>query len=133
MAKNSDIIGEYIVTIDDNNSISVSRIYKSTMAALTEIAKANGVEVQPKWNTQELGRQLLAKFCEGNREGVIGEYSLERESNNRINVIRTYSNTMNGLREAAVIAGYNEDPKEHGWNTQNYGRQLVNYIQKSKK
>ena len=38
MAKKSEIIGEYIVTIDDNNSVSVSRIYKSTMAALREVA-----------------------------------------------------------------------------------------------
>jgi hypothetical protein len=133
MAKNSEIIGEYIVTIDDNNSISVSRIYKSTKAALEEVAEVHGVDVQPNWNTQELGRQLLAKLCDGKREGTIGEYSLERESNNRINVIRTYSNTMEGLREAAKVAGYSEDPKAHGWNTQNFGRQLVKFIQNAKK
>jgi hypothetical protein len=103
------------------------------MEALKEVAKANGIEVQPMWNTQELGRQILAKLCDGKREDTIGEYSLEREGNNRINVIRTYSNTMDGLREAAKVAGYNEDPKEHGWNTQNYGRQLVKFVQNSNK
>lgn len=45
MAKNSEIIDEFVVTINDNNSVSVSRIYKSTMAALKEIAEANGIEV----------------------------------------------------------------------------------------
>lgn len=132
MAKNSEFIGEYIVTIDDNNSVSVSRIYKSTMKALTEIAESKGIEVLKTWTTQHLGRLLLTQFCNGEKEGTIGEYAIEREDNNRINVIRTYSNTMDGLREAANFIGYKEDPKERGWNTQNYGRHLVIYAQSLK-
>ena len=126
MAKNSEFIGEYVVTINDNNSVSVSRIYKSTMA------EANGIEVQKTWTTQHLGRLLLSQFCNGEKEGTIGEYTIEREDNNRINVIRTYSNTMEGLKEAAKVANYTEDPKENGWNTQNFGRRLVNYVQTHK-
>ena len=132
MAKTSEIIGEYIVTIDDNNSVSVSRIYKSTMKALTEIAESKGIEVLKTWTTQHLGRLLLTQYCNGEKEGTIGEYTIEREANNRINVIRTYSNTMNGLREAAKVIGYTEDPKEKGWNTQNFGRHLVIYAQSLK-
>lgn len=132
MAKKSEFIGEYIVTIDDNNSVSVSRIYKSTMAALTEIAEANGLKVEKTWTTQHLGRLLLSQFCNGEKEGTIGEYTIEREGNNRINVIRTYSNTMKGLTETAKIANYSEDPKEMGWNTQNFGRHLVDYVQNLK-
>ena len=132
MAKTSEIIGEYIVTIDDNNSVSVSRIYKSTMKALTEIAESKGIEVLKSWTTQHLGRLLLTQFCNGEKEGTIGEYTIEREGNNRINVVRTYSNTMDGLREAAKVIGYTEDPKEKGWNTQNFGRHLVIYAQSLK-
>lgn len=132
MAKTSEIIGEYIVTIGDNNSVSVSRIYKSTMKALTEIAESKGIEVLKTWTTQHLGRLLLTQFCNGEKEGTIGEYTIEREANNRINVIRTYSNTMDGLREAAKVIGYTEDPKEKGWNTQNYGRHIVIYAQSLK-
>ena len=132
MAKTSEIIGEYIVTIDDNNSVSVSRIYKSTMKALTEIAESKGIEVLKSWTTQHLGRLLLTQFCNGEKEGTIGEYTIEREANNRINVVRTYSNTMDGLREAAKVIGYTEDPKEKGWNTQNFGRRLVIYAQSLK-
>ena len=132
MAKTSEIIGEYIVTIDDNNSVSVSRIYKSTMKALTEIAESKGIEVLKSWTTQHLGRLLLTQFCNGEKEGTIGEYTIEREANNRINVIRTYSNTMDGLREAAKVIGYTEDPKEKEWNTQNFGRHLVIYAQSLK-
>ena len=132
MAKKSEIIGEYIVTIDDNDSVSVSRIYKSTMKALTEIAESKGIEVLKTWTTQHLGRLLLTQYCNGEKEGTIGEYTIEREANNRINVIRTYSNTMDGLREAAKVIGYTEDPKEKGWNTQNFGRHLVIYAQSLK-
>ena len=132
MAKTSEIIGEYIVTIDDNNSVSVSRIYKSTMKALTEIAESKGIEVLKSWTTQHLGRLLLTQFCNGEKEGTIGEYTIEREANNRINVVRTYSKTMDGLREAAKVIGYTEDPKEKGWNTQNFGRHLVIYAQSLK-
>ena len=80
MAKNSEIIDEFVVTINDNNSVSVSRIYKSTMAALKEIAEANGIEVQKSWTTQHLGRLLLSQFCNGEKEGTIGEYTIEREN-----------------------------------------------------
>lgn len=133
MAKNSEIIGEYIVTIDDNDSVSVSRIYKSTMKALTEIAEANGIEVLKTWTTQHLGRLLLTRFCDGAKEGTIGEYSIEREDNNRINVIRTYSNTFGALEEIAEKMGYPENPREKGWSTQNFGRQLVKYHQTTNK
>ena len=84
------------------------------------------------WTTQHLGRLLLTQYCNGEKEGTIGEYTIEREANNRINVIRTYSNTMDGLREAAKVIGYTEDPKEKGWNTQNFGRHLVIYAQSLK-
>lgn len=129
MAKKSEIIGEYIVTIDDNNSVSVSRIYKSTKAALSEIAVANGIEVLNTWTTQYLGRLLLSKFCEGATEGKIGEYEIQRDPNGRINVIRTYSNTMKGLGEVVIVAGFPDDPKDNNWNTQTYGRKIVNFAQ----
>lgn len=129
MAKKSEIIGEYIVTIDDNNSVSVSRIYKSTMAALREIASSKEIEVLKTWTPQHLGRLLLKQFCNGEKEGTIGEYTIEREDNNRINVIRTYSNTFAALEEIAEKIGYPENPREKGWNTQNFGRHLVIYAQ----
>ena len=132
MAKKSEIIGEYIVTIEDNDSVSVSRIYKSTMKALSEIAEANGIEVLKSWTTQYLGRLLLSQFCNGEKEGTIGEYTIEREGNNRINVIRTYSNTMEGLKEVAKSIKFTEIPKEKSWSTLNFGRQLVNYYQNLK-
>ena len=126
MAKKSEIIGEYIVTIDDNNSVSVSRIYKSTMAALREIASLKEIEVLKTWTPQHLGRLLLKQFCNGEKEGAIGEYTIEREDNNRINVIRTYKVAKDGLKECAESIDF---PYEKEWNTQNFGRRLVIYAQ----
>ena len=126
MAKKSEIIGEFIVTIDDNNSVSVSRIYKSTMAALREIASSNKIEVLKTWTPQHLGRLLLKQFCNGEKEGAIGEYTIEREDNNRINVIRTYKVVKDGLKECAESIDF---PYEKEWNTQNFGRRLVIYAQ----
>lgn len=130
MAKNSEIIGEYIVTIDDNNSISVSRIYKSTKAALREIWESNGKgEVPHSWTTQDLGRRILNELCGGAKEATIGEYTIEREANNRINLIRNYKVAKEGLRDCADD---NKIPYEKEWNTQNFGRRLVNYVQELK-
>ncbi|MDE7440674.1 MAG: hypothetical protein K2M69_00710 [Muribaculaceae bacterium] len=130
MAKKSEIIGEFIVTIHDNGSVEVSRIYKVTKDALKEIWTSNRKEMPEKdWTTQEWGRQVLKEFCGGAKEGVIGEYSVQREDNNRINVIRTYKNTKDGLREVAKELNFLPDPKQQGWNTQRYGAVLVKFAQ----
>ncbi len=98
MVKNSEIIGEFIITINDNNSVEVSRIYKTTKAALKEIWQNAGKQLSEKdWTTHEWGRNVLKEFCNGDRKGKVGEYDIEREDNNRINVVRTYSNTLQGL------------------------------------
>lgn len=129
MAKKSTICGEFIITVNDNNSVSVSKIYKSTMAALKEVAAANGFEVSSKSTTQDLGRKLLAQFCNGEKKGTIGEYLIEREDNQRINVIRTYSNTIEGLRQCADSIQFHYEKE---WNTQYFGSVLVNYIENNK-
>lgn len=130
MAKKSEIIGEFIVTIHDNNSVEVSRIYKSTKKVLREIWEGAGKgDVPPTWTTQDLGRHILNELCGGAREATLGEYTIEREDNNRINVIKTYKNTKEGLCEAAKELNFPLDPREQGWNTQRFGRILVNFAQ----
>lgn len=130
MAKNSEIIGEFIVTIDDNNSVSVSRIYKSTLEALRKIWEENGKgEIPSNWSTHSLGRHILNDICGGVKEATIGEYTIEREVNNRINLLRTYKVAKEGLRECADSIGFHYDKE---WNTQNFGRQLVIYAQSLK-
>lgn len=127
MAKKSEIIGEFIVTIEDSESVSVSRIYKSTKKALTEIWEANGMGDVPKtWNTQDLGRHILNDICGGAKEATIGEYTLEREANQRVNVIRTYSVTKKGLTECADSIGFQYDKD---WTTRQFGQKLIAFYQ----
>lgn len=77
MAKKSEIIGEYIVTIHDNGSVEVSRIYKSTIKALKEIwTNARLPMPEKEWNTQEWGHQVLKALCGGEKEGTVGEYAI---------------------------------------------------------
>ncbi|MDE6447919.1 MAG: hypothetical protein K2L35_06330 [Muribaculaceae bacterium] len=133
MAKKSEIIGEYIVTIHDNGSVEVSRIYKSTKKALIEIWTEAGLPMPEKeWNTQEWGRRVLKELCGGETVGTVGEYTIEREENNRINVIRKYGNTKAGLREVAKELNFLPDPNEQGWNTQRYGAVLVEFAHSGK-
>lgn len=128
MAKKSEIIGEYIVTIDNNGSVSVSRIYKSTKKALREVWKGGGMGEAPEsWTTQDLGRKVLAQFCNGAKDGKVGEYEIQRDPNNRINVIRTYSVAKGGLKDCADSIGF---PYETEWPTRQFGQKLLYFVQK---
>lgn len=130
MAKNSEIIGEYIVTIDDNNSVSVSRIPDNTKATLRKIWEDSGKGAAPeRWTTHDLGRHILNELCDGAKSATIGDYTIEREANNRINVLRNYKVAKEGLRDCAESIGF---PYEKEWDTQNFGRRLVNYAQTHK-
>lgn len=130
MAQKSEIIGEYIITIDDDGSFSVDRIYKSTMKALKEIWEGNGKGEAPKnWNTQDLGRHITNELCGGNKEATIGEYTIEREANQRINVIRRYSNVIQGIRECAASIGYTFD---EGLTQCQYPHKLIDFFRASK-
>ena len=130
MAKKSVIIGEYVVTIEDTGTVSVSQIYKSTMQAMREMAALKGMEVPSNWNNHFLGKKLLDTYCgPGAQSGVIGEYSIERQSNGHIDVIRTFSNTIESLRLISDLIGYKYSEK---WNTRTFGDKLVEYVEANK-
>ncbi len=123
MAKKSVIIGEYVVTIEDTGTVSVSQIYKSTMQAMREMAALKGMEVPSNWNNHYLGKKLLDTYCgPGAQSGVIGEYSIERQPNGYIDVIRTFSNTKASLRliscgpgtQSGVIGEYSIERQPNG-------------------
>ena len=59
MAKKSAISGEYIITVEDSGSIRVCRIYDNVIGSLREICQKEGMEIDPKWNTQDAGRKLV--------------------------------------------------------------------------
>ncbi len=59
MAKKSCIAGEYVVTVLDNGSIELYRIYDNVKGGLREAAEAVGFEYDPEWNTRQLGSKLI--------------------------------------------------------------------------
>ena len=59
MAAKSAISGEYIILREDSGSIVVYRIYDNAKGALREIAEKEGFEVNPEWNTRQLGAKLI--------------------------------------------------------------------------
>lgn len=132
MSENSVRINDFIVTIELDKSVTVVRTYDNTKAILREIAASEGVDVPENSTTQSLGRLLLKKLCGGDAVGTVGEYTIERDSNNHITVTRTYSNTKQGLREAAESAGF-EDPDKDKWNTRSFGKHLVDWINEIRK
>lgn len=128
MAKKSAISGEYIITVEDSGSIRVCRIYDNVIGSLREICQKEGMEIDPKWNTQQLGREVIKRFGEGTMAEV-GEYVVTRRPSGSIETYRTYSNTMGALREIAAKIGFEILSK---WNTQDAGRKLVDFINANK-
>lgn len=64
-AKKSAIAGEYILSVLNNGSIEVYRIYDNVKGALREIAEREGFEYDPNWNTRQFGSKLI-DFLNGN-------------------------------------------------------------------
>lgn len=64
-AKKSAIAGEYILSVLNNGSIEVYRIYDNVKGALREIAEKEGFEYDPNWNTRQFGSKLI-DFLNGN-------------------------------------------------------------------
>ena len=62
MAKKSEIIGEYILTINDDNTVNVSMIPDNTKDELRKIAEKNGVSYDDKLTTHQLGALILKEL-----------------------------------------------------------------------
>ncbi len=123
--KKSTTIGEYIIEIRENGSVTVYRIPKSARAALRECADKVGMAYRPSDTTQDLGRKLLKNYCSGATKDSIGEYFIERAANGHVDVYLQYKNTIGALREVVnLLKGLSWEDK---WTTQEAGRKLVDY------
>ena len=52
-------VGCYNIYLRDSGTVEVYRTYDNTKGALREIAEKVGFEVDPKWNSQQLGSKLV--------------------------------------------------------------------------
>lgn len=126
MAKKSVIAGEYIIEIADDGHVDVLRIFSNSMSIMTDIAKSKNFPVDPKWNTQDLGRHLVKEFGDGKSANIDG-ITIKRQPNNSIEVsqeIKT-GKTRDCLRKISEKEGFAYD---EGWNTQTLGAKLTQYL-----
>ena len=63
-AKKSVIAGEYILSVLDNGSIEVYRIYDNVKGALREVAEKEGFEYDANWTTRQFGSKLIDFLAE---------------------------------------------------------------------
>lgn len=124
MAKKSAIYGEYVVSVKDDGSIEVLRIYDNVIGSLREIAESKGFEYDPSWNTQQFGVKIIKEFGEGN-EAHVDNYMIVKKDNGHIDTYRTYGNTMEALRNISSAVGFEFDSK---WNTRQMGSKLIDFI-----
>ena len=57
--KKSAISGEYMIGVLESGGIEVYRVYDNVKSALREVAEKEGFEVNPEWNTRQLGSKLI--------------------------------------------------------------------------
>lgn len=132
MAKKSTIVGEYVITIHDNNSVEVFRIFDNVKQSLRTVAADLKFKIDPEWNQRQLASKLLKEFGNGERLEHKGHIITKLESGS-IETCRTYSDTKQGLREVAELTGYAKEPDyDPQQQTQSFGRKLVNYIESKK-
>lgn len=127
--KKSAIAGEYIITVNKDNRVSVCRVFDNVLGSLRECAEAVGFEYDPKWNTRHFGKKLVQQYGDGGNEVCIGNYTIAIRPSGTVESYRSYDNTLGALREIAAKEGFEYDPK---WNTQHFGSKLVDFINGNK-
>lgn len=127
--KKSVISGEFIIEIDNTGHVSVYRIYDNVIDSLREIYQTEKLEYDPTWNTRQMGNNLIKKYCTGddNTQAIIGDYLVHRRENGSIETFRDYGKgkVTEALKEVAQKVGLKV---ESGWNTQQLGSKLVDFI-----
>lgn len=125
-AKKRALSGEYVITVEGEGSIRVSRIYDNVKDSLREIAKEKGIEYDPNWNTRQLGKKIVDDYGDG-KIAEVGENTVVRETSGSIKTYRVYDNVKGALREVAEAIGFEYDP---AWTTRQFGSKLVDFLKK---
>ncbi len=127
--KKSVISGEFIIEIDKTGHVSVYRIYDNVIDSLREVYEKENLEYDPNWNTRQMGNNLIKQYCTDgdNTQAIIGDYLIQRRENGSIETFRDYGKgkVTEALKEVAQKVGLKV---ESGWNTQQLGSKLVDFI-----
>lgn len=123
-AKKRALSGEYVITVEGEGSIRVSRIYDNVKDSLREIAKEKGIEYDPNWNTRQFGKKIVDDYGDG-KIAEVGENTVVRETSGSIKTYRVYDNVKGALREVSESVGFEYDPT---WTTRQFGSKLVDFL-----
>lgn len=126
-AKKCAISGEYVITVETEGSIEVSRIYDNVLGSLLEIAEAKGIEFDHDWTTRQFGKKIVDNLGDG-ESAEVGDLTVARDADGAIWVLRVCDNAKGALREVAQGVGFDYDP---AWNTRQLGNKLVGFINKA--
>lgn len=117
---------EYIVVRYEDDSIGVYNRYGNAKAALREIAKEHGFEYDPNWNTRQLGKKLIERV--GNDAPAITDdhYIVYIDANGTVICGRKSEGSAKGALR--MIAEKYSITYEEGWNTQQFGRKVIEHL-----
>lgn len=126
--KKSVIAGDYILEVKQSGHVDVVRIPRNAKGTMTAIAKDLGIEVEEKWNTQDLGRHLVKAFGDGTT-AVFGDVTITKMKDGKIEVVEVPHNTKEALRDISQQIGFEYDST---WITQTFGKKLLDYLIENK-
>lgn len=124
MPKKSAVYGEYLISQDENGSISVLRKYDNVKASLRAIADEVGFAYDDAWTTRQFGTKLVKEYGD-NGVAQFGEYGVQVLQSGSIESFKLYDNTKGALREIAEAVGFDYDDN---WNTRQFGSKLIGYL-----
>ena len=117
---------DYIVALYDNKSIDVYHRYENAKGALREISEENDFEYDDNWNTRQFGKKLIDELG-GGAPSIAGEtYCVYVDSKGTVICGNMFDgSTKEGLR---TVAGAYKFKYDEGWNTQQFGKKLLEFL-----
>lgn len=121
---------EYIVVRYEDDSIGVYNRYGNAKAALREIAIEHGFEYDPSWTTRQFGKKMIDGVGNGAPAIADNDYIVYIDANGTVICGRkTEGSTKGALR---MIAEKYSIIYEEGWNTQQFGRKVIEHLLNAK-
>ncbi|MDO4251392.1 MAG: hypothetical protein Q4C68_07760 [Moraxella sp.] len=124
MSVKSAVVGEYMISRDQNGSISVLRKFDNVIASLRAIADEVGFDYDENWTTRQFGNKIIKEY---GSHGIaqIGEYGIQVLETGSIESFKIYDNTKGALREISHAIGFDYD---ENWNTRQFGSKLIDAL-----
>ena len=117
---------DYIVARYEDDSIGVYNRYGNTKGALRKIAEEQGFEYNTNWTTRQFGKKLMEGISSDAPAIANDNYIVYIDANGAIICGERFEgDTKEGLR---TIAEKYNIPYEKGWNTDWFGRKVIEYL-----